>query len=147
MGWVINATLRPLYLRERPGTHCVEGWVGPQGRSGRVRKISPPPEFEPRTVQPVACRYTDSAFPAIRKSSITNEINLRAKKKAYLVTCLVCALCDGTNVCSGCESGDTHYAARDCVKRHSLQLMSRDGVIRTRRQWDRDRYMLELHGS
>jgi len=26
---------------------------GPQGRSGQVRKISPSPEFDPRTVQPV----------------------------------------------------------------------------------------------
>ena len=34
---------------------------GPQGRSGQVRKISPPPEFDPRTVQPVASRYTDYA--------------------------------------------------------------------------------------
>ena len=32
---------------------------GTQGRSGRVRKISPSPEFDPRTVQPVASRYTD----------------------------------------------------------------------------------------
>ena len=32
---------------------------GPQGRSRRVRKISPPPEFYPRTIQPVASRYTD----------------------------------------------------------------------------------------
>ena len=32
---------------------------GPQGRSGRVRKISPPPGFHPRTVQPVASRYID----------------------------------------------------------------------------------------
>ena len=32
---------------------------GPQGRSGQVRKIPPPPGFEPRTVQPVASRYTD----------------------------------------------------------------------------------------
>ena len=31
----------------------------PQGWSGRVRNISPPPEFNPRTVQPVAIRYTD----------------------------------------------------------------------------------------
>ena len=36
---------------------------GPQGRSGRVRKISPPPGFDPRTVQPVASRYTDWAIP------------------------------------------------------------------------------------
>jgi hypothetical protein len=43
------------YPRERPGTHCTEGW----DRSGRLRKISPPSEFDPRTVQPVASRYID----------------------------------------------------------------------------------------
>jgi hypothetical protein len=37
---------------------------GPQGRSGQVRKISPPPGFDPRTVQLVASRYTDRAIPA-----------------------------------------------------------------------------------
>jgi hypothetical protein len=37
---------------------------GPHGRSGRVRKISPPPGFDPRTVQPVESRYTDRAIPA-----------------------------------------------------------------------------------
>jgi hypothetical protein len=36
---------------------------GPQGRSGRLRKISPPPGFDPPTVQPVASRYTDYAIP------------------------------------------------------------------------------------
>jgi hypothetical protein len=36
----------------------------PQGRSGRVLKISPPPGFDPRTVHPVASRYTDYAIPA-----------------------------------------------------------------------------------
>ena len=34
----------------------------PQGRSGQVRKISPPPPgFDPRTDEPVASRYTDWA--------------------------------------------------------------------------------------
>ena len=36
---------------------------GPQGRSGRVRKMSPQPGFDPRTVQPVAS-HTDRAIPA-----------------------------------------------------------------------------------
>jgi hypothetical protein len=36
---------------------------GPQNRSGRVRKFSPPPGFDPRTVQPVASSYTDYAIP------------------------------------------------------------------------------------
>jgi hypothetical protein len=37
---------------------------GPQGRSGRVPNISPPPGLDPRTVQHVPCRYTDWAIPA-----------------------------------------------------------------------------------
>ena len=36
---------------------------GPQGRSGRMRKISPPPGFDPRTVQPVASRYSRLSYP------------------------------------------------------------------------------------
>jgi hypothetical protein len=29
-GWVVSNTSRPLYPRERTGTHCLEGWVGPR---------------------------------------------------------------------------------------------------------------------
>ena len=35
---------------------------GPQGRFGRVRKISPSPGFDTRTVQSVASRCTDRAI-------------------------------------------------------------------------------------
>ena len=38
----------------------------PQGWSARMRKISPPPGFDPRIVQPVASRYTDWAIYATR---------------------------------------------------------------------------------
>jgi len=41
-----------------------KGLCGPQRRSGRMRKISPPPGFDPRTVQSVASRYTDCAMAA-----------------------------------------------------------------------------------
>jgi hypothetical protein len=34
----------------------------PQGRSGWVLKISPPPGFDPQTVQLIASRYTDYAI-------------------------------------------------------------------------------------
>jgi len=57
-----RSALRPcrFYLRERPATHCTEGCVGPRA-GGQVRKISPPPGFDPRTPQPVDSRYTDCA--------------------------------------------------------------------------------------
>jgi hypothetical protein len=66
MGWVANATPRPLYPSPRKETRypLYRRLGGSQGRSGRVRKISPPPGFDPRTVQPVASRYTDWATPA-----------------------------------------------------------------------------------
>ena len=44
---------------ERPGTHCVGGWVGASSGLDGCGKISPPPGFDPQTVQPVASRYTD----------------------------------------------------------------------------------------
>ena len=50
-----------LYSRERPGTHCIGSWVGPRAGLERCGKFPPPPGFDPRTVQPVASRYTDYA--------------------------------------------------------------------------------------
>jgi hypothetical protein len=38
MGWVFNATLRPLYPRERAGTHYIGGWVGPTAGLNGCRK-------------------------------------------------------------------------------------------------------------
>jgi hypothetical protein len=59
-GWAVIVTLRPLFT---PGKTrypiCTGGWVG--HRAGQVRKISPRPGFDPRTVQPVVSRYTDYA--------------------------------------------------------------------------------------
>jgi hypothetical protein len=48
---------------------------GSQGRSGQVRKISPPPEFDPRTVQPVGSRYTDYAtWPTSNPTTSTKSL-------------------------------------------------------------------------
>ena len=48
---------------KRPGTHCIGGWVGPRAGLDGCGKSRPPPGFDPRTVQPVASRYTDYSFP------------------------------------------------------------------------------------
>ena len=58
-----NGTKRGKGSASRPGRSLPPGKTrypfyrrlgGPQGRSGEVRKISPPPGFDPQTVQPVA---------------------------------------------------------------------------------------------
>jgi len=59
--WLVNATPRLLYPRERPGTQLYRTLGGPHGRSERVRKnlaftgiLSPdrpaPSEFRQRTI-------------------------------------------------------------------------------------------------
>jgi len=81
-GWVVNA--RPLYPRERPGTHCTGGWVGPGAGLDSCGKISPPPGFDPLTVQPVVSRYTDWATrPFIFRLS---EVSLKSDKNYGYVT-------------------------------------------------------------
>ena len=55
---------------------------GPQGQSGRMRKISPPPGFDPRTVQPVASRYTDWTIAALYANLRSSKKNLRNEKRA-----------------------------------------------------------------
>jgi hypothetical protein len=77
-GCVVSTTPRQLYRRERPGTHCTGGWVGPRAGRDVCEKFRPHRDFflflftipglslntdayrfDPRTVQPVASRYTD----------------------------------------------------------------------------------------
>jgi len=58
-GWVVNVTSRPPLPPGKTRYPLYRRLGGPQGRSGRVRKISSPTGFNPRTLQPVASRYTD----------------------------------------------------------------------------------------
>jgi hypothetical protein len=59
-GWVVSTTPRPLYPRKRSDTHCTGGWVGPRaGLDVCEKSFSRRDFFDPRTVQPVASRYTD----------------------------------------------------------------------------------------
>ena len=49
------------WSKPRPGRSTSGRARWDKGRSGRVRKISPPPEFNTQTVQPVASRYIEWA--------------------------------------------------------------------------------------
>ena len=62
-GW---STPRPDYFspKERPGTHCTEGWVGPRASRDGCGKSRPPLGIDSRNVQPVESRCTHYAVPS-----------------------------------------------------------------------------------
>jgi len=62
-GWGVSVTPWPLFAPRKDRYPFYRWLCGPQGRSGQVRKISPPPGSGSRTVQSVASRYTDWAIP------------------------------------------------------------------------------------
>jgi len=59
--WGVSVTPRPLFTPGKIRYPFYRKLGGPQGRSGQVRKNSPPQGFDPWTVQPVTSRYTDWA--------------------------------------------------------------------------------------
>jgi len=62
---MVNATLRLHYPQERPGTHCIGGWMGLGACLDRCRKFaSPPTRIRFWTVQPIVSRYTNCAVRA-----------------------------------------------------------------------------------
>ena len=58
MGWVVNATPRPFYPRERPATRCIGGWVSSKaglnmcGKSRPHRDSIPGPSSPQRVAIP-----------------------------------------------------------------------------------------------
>ena len=84
---------------------------GPQGRSGQVRKISPPLGFDPRTVQPVASRYTDCANrPAAGYIDISNSTIVPLRKWSRVIVVLMFTRdVPGSNLC---WMGEPDYLTR-----------------------------------
>jgi hypothetical protein len=60
-GWGVSVTPRPLFTPGKTRYLLYRRLGGPQGQSGQVWKISPPPGFDPRTIQPIASCYTNWA--------------------------------------------------------------------------------------
>jgi hypothetical protein len=95
---------------------------GPQRPCGRVRKISPPPGFDPRTVRPVASRCTDWAVPAhgvpvvlsltdCCRMSCTRVHNVCIWKKTPATTPEGSQCCEQDRFCKGFQ-----LSRKDCVQ-------------------------------
>ena len=83
-GW---STPRP--GRFTPGKDPVPIVLEAGGAAGPVwtgaENIAPPPGFDPRTVQPVACRYTEWAIPAHDRNMVERFFNV-VKYDIYIYT-------------------------------------------------------------
>jgi hypothetical protein len=78
MEWVVNASSRPIYPPVITRYPLYRRLNGRQGWSGRVRDISHPPGFDPRTVQLAASGYTSYAIPAYELyNTVSEEWNKR----------------------------------------------------------------------
>jgi hypothetical protein len=95
-GWGVSLTPRPLFTFGKNPVPIVQevGWLGGfQGRSEQVRKISPPPGFDLRTVKPVASRYTDYKCKILVKKEL-NTITLISVYYTQLNTSIcMCRYC------------------------------------------------------
>jgi hypothetical protein len=65
-----------LPLGKRHGVHYTGGWVGSRDCLGCCGKCRPPRVFDPRTVQPVANRYTDYG--------VTENVNYATRKPVFI---------------------------------------------------------------
>ena len=70
---------------EKTGYSLYRRLGGPQGRSGRVRRILPSPVFDSRTVQPVASGYTDWAIPAHERNIVQTVQRKKANWNGHIV--------------------------------------------------------------
>jgi hypothetical protein len=102
MGWVFNATLRPLYPRERPGTHWIGGWVDPRtgldgcGKYRPHRDSNPGPSSPQRVViqselsrpifwPPTQSKWSGNVCEASRKEHVLSLLRKRLQMVWYNV--------------------------------------------------------------
>jgi hypothetical protein len=51
-GWMVSTTPRPIYSRERTGTHCTGSWVGPRAGLNVCEKSRPNRDSIPEPSSP-----------------------------------------------------------------------------------------------
>ena len=87
---------------------------GPQGRSGRVRKISSPLGFDPRTVQPSESRCTDWAIAA----PINTDFSLKNEEMLHRVK-------EERNILRRIKGRKSnwigHTLHRNCLRKHAIE--------------------------
>jgi len=73
-GGAVGVTPLPFFTPGKTRYPLYRGWVGPRAGLDMCGKSRPPPGFHPRTVQPVASRYTAYATRSTAIKLIDNNI-------------------------------------------------------------------------
>jgi len=95
MGVGGNATPRPLYSRERPGTHCTGGWVGHRAGLDRCGKSCPTGIRSPgRPALPSICGQRGPQNTFMKRIHFPKDIYRRKKlcTNDILTTTLTCTI-------------------------------------------------------
>jgi hypothetical protein len=90
---VVSNTPRPLYPRERPCTHCTEGWVGPRASLDVCEKSRPHRDSIPGPSSPWSVAIpTELSNPLalVRSHHILHVSRLKVKEAFLSLTCLIC---------------------------------------------------------
>ena len=117
---------------------------GPQSWSGRMRKISPLPGFDPRTVQPLASHYTNlltsttrnflfphnaQAATRIPKSRrVGSRVAFRGGKVARACGCPITSFSDKVKIAGSCNS--TPQFVFQCVEFIEAQSNIQWGMLK-----------------
>ena len=75
--WGIRVTPQPLFTPGKTRYPLYRRLGGSQGRSEQVWKISPPPGFDPRTVQPLGQSLYRLCYPAHAKIGIKEKLSIK----------------------------------------------------------------------
>ena len=126
MGWVVNATPRPFYPRERPGTNCTGGWVGPRAGLDGCGKSRPHRQSIPGRSS--LCRV---AIPA----ELSRPVRCNVSEKFKICECWSCNI---NPYSEGFASSLTLLLDREADGGLQLpDVKGRHCILADRRNWNR----------
>ena len=98
MGWVVNATPRPLYPRERPGTRCIGRWADPRvglDKCGKSRTIGiRSPDRPARSESLYRLRYPGPVFHTAQQNFRTKRFRPLFSEAGHQSAYTVCFSCN-----------------------------------------------------
>ena len=127
--WVVNSTPRPYFTPGQTRYPLYRRLGGPQGRSGRAENLDPP-EFDPRTVQPLAQSLYRLSYPA----HIFYNILTINKNQFRIQQALACHSLERKT----CSVWVTTYKFLSTILGGQMVTVLKSTNLLSNREWDQD---------